>query len=46
MAIKQYLDVVMTVSGIFPAGRKGIPDAITGLDLAIESLFPHTEFAG
>ena len=25
-------------------GRKGIPDAITALDLAIDSLFPHTDF--
>jgi hypothetical protein len=25
-------------------GRKGIPEAIEGLDLAIESLYPHTSF--
>lgn len=25
-------------------GRKGIPDAIAGLNLAIESLYPHTHF--
>ena len=25
-------------------GRKGIPDAIASLDLAIESLYPHTDF--
>ena len=25
-------------------GQKGIPDAIAGLDLAIESLYPHTAF--
>ena len=25
-------------------GRKGIPDAIAGLDLAIEALYPHTNF--
>ena len=25
-------------------GRKGIPDAIAALDLAIDSLFPHTDF--
>lgn len=25
-------------------GPKGIPDAIAGLDLAIESLYPHTDF--
>ena len=25
-------------------GRKGRPDAIDGLDLAIEGLYPHTDF--
>lgn len=25
-------------------GRKGIPDAIVGLDLAIDGLYPHTNF--
>lgn len=25
-------------------GRKGIPDAIAGLDQAIDSLYPHTDF--
>jgi len=25
-------------------GRKGIPNAVSGLDLAIESLFPYTDF--
>jgi hypothetical protein len=25
-------------------GRKGIPDAIAGLDLAIESLYEHSDF--
>ena len=25
-------------------GRKGIPDAIAGLDLAIDSLYPHTDY--
>jgi hypothetical protein len=25
-------------------GRKGIPDAITGSDLAIDSLYQHTDF--
>lgn len=25
-------------------GRKGVPDAIAGLDLAIEALYPHTDF--
>jgi len=34
MAIKQCLE----------GGRKGIPDAIAGLDLAIEGLYPHTDF--
>jgi hypothetical protein len=34
MAIKQCLE----------RGRKGIPDAIAGLDLAIDALFPHTDF--
>ena len=34
MAIKQCLE----------RGRKGIPDAMAGLDLAIEGLFPHTDF--
>jgi hypothetical protein len=34
IAIKQSLE----------RGRKGIPDAIAGLDLAIEGLYPHTDF--
>jgi len=34
MAIKQFL----------LRGRKGIPDAVAGLDLAIDALFPHTDF--
>jgi hypothetical protein len=25
-------------------GKKGVPDAIAGLNLAIEGLFPHTDF--
>ena len=25
-------------------GRKGIPDAIAGMDMAIEGLYPHTDF--
>jgi hypothetical protein len=25
-------------------GQKGIPDAMAGLDLAIEGLYPHTDF--
>ena len=27
-----------------PTRQKGIPDAIAGLDLAIESLYQHTDF--
>ena len=34
MAIKQCLE----------NGKKGISDAIAGLDLAIEALYPHTDF--
>jgi len=34
MAIRQCLEL----------GRKGIPDAIAGLDLAIDALYPHTHF--
>jgi hypothetical protein len=34
MAIKQSLE----------CGRRGIPDAIKGLDVAIDSLYPHTDF--
>lgn len=34
MAIKQCLE----------RGRKAIPDAIAGLDLAIEGLYQHTDF--
>lgn len=34
IAIKQSLE----------RGRKGIPEAIKGVELAIETLFPHTEF--
>ena len=25
-------------------GKQGIPDAIAGLDLAIDALYPHTDF--
>jgi hypothetical protein len=25
-------------------GQKGIPDVIAGLDLAVEALYPHTDF--
>lgn len=34
IALKQYLE----------RGPKGIPDALTGLNQAIESLYPHTDF--
>lgn len=34
MAIKQSLQ----------RGQKGIPEAIAGLELAIEGLYPHTDF--
>ena len=34
IAIKQSLE----------RGRKGIPDAIAGLDQAIDGLYPHTDF--
>lgn len=33
-----------TIRQSLERGRKGIPEAIKGLDLAIESLFPHTDF--
>jgi len=35
---------LMAVKQCLQRGRKGIPDAIDGLDLAIESLFSHTDF--
>ena len=34
MAIKQCLQ----------RGKKGIPDAIAGLEVAIDTLYPHTDF--
>jgi len=39
--------IVLKVTAIrqsLERGRKGIPDAITGLDLAIDGLFDHTDF--
>ena len=35
---------LMAIKQCLQRGRKGIPDAINGLDLAIESLFPYTDF--
>ena len=35
---------LVAIKQCLQSGRKGIPDAITALDLAIESLFPYTEF--
>ena len=35
---------LMAIKQCLQRGRKGIPDAITGLDLAIDSLFPYTDF--
>jgi hypothetical protein len=34
----------MAIKQSFQSGRKGIPNAMAGLDLAIEALFPHTDF--
>jgi hypothetical protein len=35
---------LMAIRQTLQRGRKGIPDAIDGLDLAISSLFPYTDF--
>lgn len=35
---------LMAIKQCLQRGKKGIPDAIDGLDLAIESLFPYTDF--
>lgn len=35
---------LMAIRQCLECGRKGIPDAITGLDLAIDGLYPHTDF--
>ena len=35
---------LMAIRQCLKSGRKGIPDAIAGLDLAIDSLYPHTDF--
>lgn len=36
----QLIEIKQSLQG----GKKGVADAITALDLAIESLFPHTDF--
>ena len=35
---------LMAIKQCLQQGRKGIPDAIEALDLAIEGLYPHTDF--
>jgi hypothetical protein len=35
---------LMAIKQCLQHGEKGIADAIDGLDLAIDSLFPHTDF--
>jgi hypothetical protein len=35
---------LMAIKQCLQRGRKGIPDALTGLDMAIDSLFPHCDF--
>ena len=35
---------LMALKQCLQRGSKGIPDAMSGLDLAIDSLFPYTEF--
>lgn len=35
---------LMAIKQCLQRGRKGIPEAINGLDLAIDSLFPYTDF--
>ncbi len=34
----------MAVKQCLQRGQKGIPDAMSGLDIAIDSLFPYTDF--
>jgi hypothetical protein len=36
---------LMAIKQCLQRGQKGIPDAIDGLDLAINNLFPHTDFS-
>jgi hypothetical protein len=35
---------IMAIRQCLERGRKAIPDAIAELDLAIEALYPHTDF--
>lgn len=35
---------LLAVKQCLQQGRKGISDAVAGLDLAIEALYPHTDF--
>jgi hypothetical protein len=35
---------LMAIKQCLQRGRKGISDAIAGLELAIDALFPHTDF--
>lgn len=35
---------LMAIKQCLQRGREGIPDAVAGLDLAIDSLFPYTDF--
>lgn len=35
---------LMAIKQCLQRGRKGIPDAIAGLDLAIDDLYNHTDF--
>lgn len=35
---------LMAIKQCLQRGKRGLPDAIAGLDLAIDNLFPHTDF--
>jgi hypothetical protein len=35
---------LMAIKQCLQRGKKGMPDAIDGLDLAIDNLYPHTDF--
>ena len=37
-------DQLMAIKQSLQRGRKGIPDAIARLNLAIDGLYPHTDF--
>jgi hypothetical protein len=39
-----YFWQLIAIKQCLQQGRKGIPDAIEGLDLALEGLYPHTDF--